>query len=113
MNKEMDAAVALDPTRENTHWRENFATRSYVEQGAVFEDYGPAFAYGAISSIRYDTCEFEDVEPELSRDWANMRGKSPLTWERARHATRDAWERARQDNCCHLRPSESARSSSI
>ncbi len=95
MNKEMDLPVAVDPTSENAHWRENFATRPYVEKGAVFEDYGPAYAYGVISSIRYDGRTFEDVESELSRDWANMRGNSLLAWVQARHATRDAWDRVR------------------
>ena len=29
----------------------------------------------------------------FGRDWATARGKSSLEWERAKHATRDAWHR--------------------
>jgi len=36
---------------------------------------------------------FEDVEPDLARDWAVSRGASRLEWEDAKHATRDAWTR--------------------
>ena len=37
--------------------------------------------------------KFEDVEGDLSRGWNAARGKSALEWERARSATRDAWNR--------------------
>jgi hypothetical protein len=30
------------------------------------------------------------VEPEFERDWPVVRGESPLTWDQARHAARDA-----------------------
>ena len=34
---------------------------------------------------------FDGVDSVLSRDWNASRGKSPLAWERARFASRDAW----------------------
>ena len=37
--------------------------------------------------------KFDDVESELSRDWGRARGSSNLTWENAKHATRDSWQR--------------------
>lgn len=33
------------------------------------------------------------VGSEMSSDWAASRGASSLSWERARHAARDAWNR--------------------
>jgi hypothetical protein len=36
---------------------------------------------------------FEDVEPEIERDWGRARGNSSLEWEHARPAARDAWDR--------------------
>ena len=36
---------------------------------------------------------FDDVEPELGRAWNSRRGPSSLEWDRAKHASRDAWQR--------------------
>ncbi|MEP7302732.1 MAG: glycine zipper domain-containing protein [Caldimonas sp.] len=85
-------AESIDPTREDAYWRENYASRPYVS-GASYNDFGPAYAYGVSSYRSYAGRTFEDVESDLSRDWTKARGKSSLQWERAKHATRDAWHR--------------------
>ena len=36
---------------------------------------------------------FDEVEPTLGREWASAKAHSKLAWDKARHATRDAWER--------------------
>lgn len=89
-------AEVVDPTRESAYWRDNFISRPYVDSGASFDDYEPAYRYGVDSSLKYDGQEFEDVELHLSRSWDAARGKSALGWDRARNATRDSWERIRQ-----------------
>lgn len=86
-------AEAIDPTVETAYWRDNYTTRPYVDEGASFDDYGPAFGYGVDAYNRYPGQRFEDVEPELSRDWETRRGSSSLGWDNAKHATRDAWGR--------------------
>ncbi len=86
-------AEAIDPTVEDAYWRENFRTRPYAENGSSFEQYGPAYRYGVDSFGRYPDRSFEAAEPDLSRGWDTVRGTSSLDWERARHATRDAWNR--------------------
>jgi hypothetical protein len=35
-----------------------------------------------------------DVEDQLALGWPEARGKSTLEWTDARHAARDAWDRA-------------------
>ena len=82
-----------DPAVEEAYWRDNYSTRPYVA-GGTYEDYGPAYRYGVDAYSRYPDRSYEDVEPELSRDWQSARGTSSLEWERAKHATRDAWHRA-------------------
>jgi hypothetical protein len=82
-----------DPAVEDAYWRDNYSSRPYVSQGASYDDYAPAYRYGADSFSRYPGRSFEDVEPELGRDWGSARGTSSLEWERAKHATRDAWDR--------------------
>lgn len=90
-------AEVVDPTVETTgYWRENFTNRPYVDRGANFEDYGPAYIYGMSSSTKFSDRSFDDIEPDLGRDWLGSRGASSLSWERAREASRDSWERARQ-----------------
>ena len=81
-----------DPAVEDTYWRDNFSSRPYAA-GAQYDDYQPAYRYGLDSYSKYPNRSFDDVEPELSRDWGSVRGKSSLEWENAKHASRDAWLR--------------------
>lgn len=86
-------AESIDPSREDAYWREHFRGRSYVDKGSNYDDYGPAYGYGVDAYDRYPGRSFDDVESDLSRDWGTTRGLSSLGWDRARHATRDAWNR--------------------
>lgn len=89
----MGRNVKVDPEAEDTYWRENYSSRPYANTGASYDEYRPAYRYGAESYTRYPDRSFEDVEPDLSRDWSTARGTSSLEWEHARHASRDAWHR--------------------
>jgi hypothetical protein len=86
-------AESIDPTREDTYWRENFTNRPYIKSGSSFVDYGPAYGYGVNSYSKFPGRAFDEVEPELSRDWNKARSKSQLDWEGAKSAARDAWNR--------------------
>jgi hypothetical protein len=86
-------AEAIDPTRESAYWNEAFTNRDYVTPGSSFDDYGPAYGYGVAARAQYPGREFDDVEPAMSGDWEARRGASTLSWERAKHAARDAWMR--------------------
>ncbi len=89
-------AEAIDPTVEYAYWRDNYSDRPYVERGAKFDDYGPAYVYGVESSSKFGDRDFDDIESDLSRDWDKARGTSSLSWERARQASRDAWDKVRR-----------------
>ena len=86
-------AEAIDPTAEDEYWRNNYTQRSYIDDTATYDDYGPAYRYGVDAYQRYPDRRYDDLETDLSRDWDNVRGESRLSWEHARHATRDAWHR--------------------
>jgi hypothetical protein len=58
-----------------------------------FDDYQPAYRAGVESYNRNPSRSFDEVEPELGRDWSRARGSSSLEWEHARPAARDAWDR--------------------
>lgn len=86
-------AESIDPTAEDAYWRENYRSRPYADSAASYDDYGPAYAYGVDAYPRLKGRTFDEVEPELSRDWNRAKGTSSLEWNRAKHATRDAWTR--------------------
>ncbi len=86
-------AESVDASAEEAHWRENYRDRPYVTADDAFDDYGPAYGYGVNGFVRHAGRTFDDVEPELSREWGTSRGASSLDWDRARPATRDAWDR--------------------
>ncbi len=85
--------MRADPAVEDTYWRDNYSSRPYITSGSSYDDYAPAYRYGVDAYNRYPDRSFDEVEPELSRDWGTARGRSSLEWERAKHASRDAWHR--------------------
>ena len=103
-------AEQVNPTVEETYWRENFASRPYVTEGAAHEDFAPAYRYGWESRARYPDKTFDDVELDLKRDWEREKGESRLTWVDAKPAVRDAWDRVETDDiraggaggCCEM-----------
>ena len=89
----MGRNMKVDPVAEDSYWRDNYASRPYAAGGGTYDDYQPAYRYGMDSYTKYPDRSFDDVEPELGRDWGTARGQSSLEWERAKHASRDAWDR--------------------
>jgi hypothetical protein len=90
-------AESIDPTVEDAYWRRNYVNRPYVEPGASYDDFGPAYAYGVSAYSSHVGRSFDDVEGDMSRGWDQARGKSSLSWDRAKTATRDAWDRVSGD----------------
>jgi len=87
-------AEAINPAVEDEYWRGSYASRSYVTLGANYEVYRPAYRHGWESYRRYRGRRFDDVEVELRREWE--RTDREMSWEKARGATRDAWQRVEQ-----------------
>lgn len=86
-------AERINPSVENDYWRKNYSSRPYVASGTTYDDYAPAYRMGYERYPDYHGRKFDDVEHEFSRDWDTVKGKSRLTWEQARNATRDAFHR--------------------
>ena len=84
----------IDWGTEDAYWRANFHTRPYVKADRGYEHYEPAYRYGAEARARHGTArEWTEIEPELERGWSSYRGTSQSSWQDARDAARDAWER--------------------
>lgn len=101
-------AEQIDPTSEDAYWRENYAEQPYVDTSSSYDDYGPAYGYGVNSYTMYPGSTFEQIEPDLSRNWEASRGVSRLDWNRAKPASRDAWRRV-SDKVERLTPRDSDR----
>jgi hypothetical protein len=86
-------AEHFDPTAEEAYWRQNFERESYYQKGMTYEDYSPAYQLGWESRAVHAGRRFDDVEKDLARDYESRRGKSKLSWDHAKHATRSAWDR--------------------
>lgn len=86
--------MRADPAVEDKYWRDNYSSRPYVTGGTSYDEYEPAYRYGVDAYNRYPDRHFDEIEPELGRDWGTAKGRSSLEWERAKHASRDAWHRA-------------------
>jgi hypothetical protein len=88
-------AEKINPTEEDAYWRKEYEQRPYRDETLDYDRYQPAYRYGWESYSRYgaEGRAFDEVEPDLSRDWDTQRGESDLDWDRARPAVRDAWDR--------------------
>lgn len=78
--------------RSDAYFADAFERADYREPDARFEDYRPAYRYGVEARGRHaDRGWDEALETELAGDWPARRGASPLEWDRARAAVRDAY----------------------
>ena len=91
-------AEGVNPTAEHAYWRKNYVDRPYVRSGTSYDQYAPAYQYGWESRYKHAGKSFDDVEADLARDWARAKGKSQLTWDQARQASRDAWVRTTSES---------------
>ena len=87
------AAESVNPTVEDTWWRDNYAGRPYVTKGASYDTYRTAYQYGWQARMMHPDREWMDIEPTLGEGWMQSRGDSKLEWADARHAAKDAWDR--------------------
>lgn len=90
------AAEAINPTVEDAYWREHYTSRPYVKQGRTYEDYESAYRLGYEGYVRHRKSgrTYKEIEAELRRGYESKYQDAGLTWEEAKYATRDAWDRA-------------------
>lgn len=87
------AAEAVNPTLEDTYWRENYRARPYAKADLGYDAYQPAYKYGWESRSKYAGKAYNDVETDLERGWDSAKGTSKMAWGEAKEAVRDAWHR--------------------
>lgn len=91
----------IDPRRPRVHaeiereyWRERFDELDYIRPKHDFSDYESAFRYGWECRASYGDEGWAELEPDLAAGWFRFRATSPLAWDEAKPAVRDAFEHA-------------------
>jgi phage tail tape-measure protein len=87
------AAEKVNPTLEDTYWRDNYKTRPYAKADMSYETYQPAYRYGWESRGNHVGKSYDEVETDLESGWDKAKGTSKLAWSDAKLAVRDAWHR--------------------
>lgn len=93
-----DATVGDTIPDEFLEYEEDFRNHYdelYASGDERYEDYVPAYRYGATIAhdMRYHDRPWDDVEPEARRHWETTSPGSEATWERFKAAVRHGWER--------------------
>jgi uncharacterized protein (TIGR02271 family) len=79
---QVEDLAGSDPYR--SHWQENYASL-----GTPWEDYAQAYEYGSSASKLYAGRGWNDIEPDLHRDWQLKHPNSK--WERFKDAVKHAF----------------------
>jgi hypothetical protein len=85
----------IDPTTEDNWLRDNFKSRPYVEKGDRYEDFHPAFRYGALAESRHGDAGLDLTDENLQREWERIR-ENEMSWEKAQGAVKDGYDRTVQ-----------------
>ena len=89
-------AEAVNPTVEESYWRQEYKNRPYYKKGTEFDTYHPYYRYGWEAATRpeFSGRSYEDVERQLETEWPSYRRTDKNDFREYKGATRDAFERA-------------------
>jgi phage tail tape-measure protein len=85
----------IDPTTEDNWLREHFKSRPYVEDGDSFDDFHPAYRYGALAESRFGDAGIDLTDQELQSAWEASK-ENNMPWTKAQGAVKDAYDRTVQ-----------------
>jgi len=91
------SSETINLSEEEAYWKEKYKTRPYYNEGREYDDYALAFHYGWESAAKPENAgrKFEEIEPELERNWSSYIGSNKNTWQDFKDAIRDAYDRIR------------------
>ena len=94
---------AVDPDAEDAYWRSQHSKQPYARSEVGFEEYRLAYRVGYEGYAHHEGDEwtFEEAEPNLRRDYEA--GSPTLPWEKAREASRHAWNRVQRGEAVRLK----------
>ncbi|HAV36154.1 MAG TPA: hypothetical protein DCX52_07310 [Massilia sp.] len=99
--EQLGAGSARSSMMSDDDYYRNHFTSNYGTTGASYDDYAPAYSYGSemARNQKYSGRKWDDVESDLSSDWATRAGnKTGSTWEKMKAAVRHGWDRMTSDD---------------
>lgn len=81
----------IDPTGTDDYWRENYKTRDYVADDAEYDDYRPAYQFGASLADRSTSPDYD--ERAIRSEWESNPDTKSLDFDSAKGAIRDEFNR--------------------
>lgn len=81
---------AVNPTAEDTYWREAYRNEPYYNKQYGYDDYGPAYRLGYTHRLNNGTTW---DERKLQSEWERAKGTSRLAWNDAKDAAHAGWHR--------------------
>ena len=85
--------ISVDPAAEEKYWREHHPGQPYAKGEQGYEHYAPAYRVGYEAAEKYPGKHFDEIEDDLALDYQKHQPRSALPWDRARSATRAAWDK--------------------
>jgi hypothetical protein len=82
----------IDPTTDDDWLRDNFKSRPYVAKGDRYEDFHPAYRYGALAEAKYGDAGIDLMDAQLQCDWEASK-ENTMPWTKAKGAVKDAYDR--------------------
>ncbi len=89
-----EVGEVINPTPEETYWREMYGSDTRYNLTHPFDDYAPAFMAGYL----YRNRPWSEAEAEMLAVWERNSGNSPLAWQEVRDAAHAAWLHAERKN---------------
>ena len=89
------AAESVNPTAEDSYWRDNYTKTPGYKSDYTYDDYAPAYRTGYTGWERAQASggTWDTHEPHLRSEYERIKGKSRLNWEEAKGAARAGWDR--------------------
>lgn len=89
-------AESIDPTVESAYWQNEYRNRPYYDEKFDFRSYEPAYRAGWESY--QEGSQWTTIEPKTRKSWEEGKWESEggaprLSWEAARQAAMDAYEK--------------------
>ncbi len=86
-------AEAMNPTVEESYWREKHGEQPWADKESNFEHYAPAYRTGYEGVMKYVGKKYDEIEVDLARDYEKNDANPAIPWDRAQPAVKAAWHR--------------------
>lgn len=90
-----DAGAAGSSWKDDQSYYRNHWNANYAGTGGLYDEYAPAYGYGAemARDAKYRDRPWNEVESDLRSDWEKRDTTGESSWERFKAAIRHGWDR--------------------